>query len=335
MSPHPCIINMRVKEEKQKLRRYLDDMYTRNEATDLLDSLRDADNKELLDELSAQAWEESLACQSTTSAEQEKYKKEARSLLSKIGFHKKHGICHRTVYAIAGIAAMLCLLFGSIYYFRYMDERNIIYAQINTSFSEKKHVTLPDGSRIVLNSCSVLRYPDEFKGKTRRVELEGQAFFEVAHNEKMPFVVTTRDFDVRILGTQFDVKAYPQDEIVSVDVKSGKVQVDLPEAMMRLTAQEQVLINNLSGEYNKRKEESEVAVWIKGSLRFNRTPIRDVARELERVYNCRIVFTAGQEFNNLISGEHDNQSLESVLESIRYISGIKYKKEGETIILYK
>ena len=77
--------------------------------------------------------------------------------------------------------------------------------------------------------------------------------------------------------------------------KVVKVQVDLPEAMMRLTAKEQVLINTVSGEYSKRREEDRaVAVWMKGRLRFYSTPIRDVAKELERVYNCRITFAQGQ-----------------------------------------
>ena len=68
----------------------------------------------------------------------------------------------------------------------------------------------------------------------------------------MPFVVRTKRLDVQVLGTRFDVKSYSTDEIVSVSVESGKVQVDLPEAMMRLTAKEQVLINTVSGEYSKK-----------------------------------------------------------------------------------
>lgn len=322
------------KEEKQKLRRYLDDMYVQEEAAELLDSLRRDENKELLNELASNIWEESSLHRQNTNTEHDTYKKEAYRLLQKLEHHKRFHFRHIT-YAIASIAALLCLIFGSIHYSRYIEEKSIVFTQAGTTFGEKKQLTLPDGSRIVLNSCSSLRYPNKFIGKTRTVELDGEAYFEIAHNEKMPFIVSTCNFNVRVLGTQFDVKAYRQDEIVSVDVKSGKVQVDLPEAMMRLTAQEQVLINTLSGEYNKKNEEKEVAVWIKGSLRFNHTPIRDVARELERMYNCRISFAEDQEFNNLISGEHDNQSLESVLESIRYISGVKNKKEGDRIILYK
>lgn len=167
------------------------------------------------------------------------------------------------------------------------------------------------------------------------MELEGEGYFRVYHNEKQPFIVNTRHFDVRVLGTCFNVKSYSSDEVVSVDVESGKVQVDLPEAMMRLRAKEQILINTVSGEYNKRHEERAVAVWRRGSLRFNSTPIRDVAKELERMYNCRITFTQGQEFNNLISGEHDNKSLEAVLQSIGYTSGIHYKRSGDQVLLYK
>ena len=186
------------------------------------------------------------------------------------------------------------------------------------------------------NSCSQVRYPDRFVGDLREVELEGEGYFRVARNEKMPFVVRTKRLDVQVLGTRFDVKSYSTDEIVSVSVESGKVQVDLPEAMMRLTAKEQVLINTVSGEYSKKTEDRGVAVWMKGGLRFYSTPIRDVAKELERVYNCRITFAPGQDFNNLITGEHDNKSLEAVLKSIEFISGdIKYKKEGINVLLYK
>lgn len=322
------------KKEKADFRRYLDDMYTRDEASQLLKTLRNAGQSEVIEELASDVWEESLDCQPVTDLEREKYKKEARHLLKHIA-HRKRTLFRRMAAVAASVAAIVCIVFGSIGYFNYMAEQKVTFAEVATSFGEKKQITLPDGTLLVLNSCSQVRYPDRFTGDTRRIELKGEGFFRVARNEAMPFIVKTGHFDVRVLGTHFDVKAYPTDEIVSVSVESGKVQVDLPEAMMRLRASEQVLINTLSGEYSKRKEERGVAVWIKGELRFNSTPIRDVAKELERVYNCRITFAAGQEFNNLISGEHGNKNLESVLQSIEYISGVKYKKEGRNILLYK
>lgn len=320
--------------DKSLFRRYLDDIYTREEARALLSRLKEDSSDEALDELSADVWEESAMQQLTTDVEREKYKKEAGQLLKRIE-HRKRTLFRRIAVAVSSVAAILCLVFGGISFFHYVDEQQVVYLEASTSYGERKQVQLPDGTWVTLNSCSRLRYPDNFKGDERRIELEGEGYFRVQRNEKQPFIVTTRRFDVRVLGTSFDVKSYSSDEVVSVDVESGKVQVDLPEAMMRLQAEEQILINTLSGEYSKKRDERSVAIWRKGGLRFSSTPIRDVAKELERMYNCQITFADGEEFNNLISGEHDNKSLEAVLQSIEYTSGIKYQKEGNRILLFK
>ena len=307
------------KTEKDKLHRYLDDLYTRDDASQLLQSIKDSENQDILNELAAEVWEESGNLQPGNDLEREKYKREARQLLKRIE-HKKRTWFRRASVVAVSTAAVIAIIIGSVNFFRYMNEQQVTLAEITTSFGEKRQV----------------RYPDRFVGDFREVELEGEGYFRVARNEKMPFVVRTKRLDVQVLGTRFDVKSYSTDEIVSVSVESGKVQVDLPEAMMRLTAKEQVLINTVSGEYSKKTEDRGVAVWMKGGLRFYSTPIRDVAKELERVYNCRITFAPGQDFNNLITGEHDNKSLEAVLKSIEFISGdIKYKKEGINVLLYK
>ena len=198
-----------------------------------------------------------------------------------------------------------------------------------------KNIVLPDGTMLVLNSCSKVRYPIRFVSDERKVELEGEGYFQVARNEEQPFIVSTSRFDVRVLGTSFNIKSYKADELVSVDVESGKVQVDLPEAMMRLRAKEKMLFNTHTGNYNKSSMEQKIALWRKGILCFNQTPIRDVAKELERIYQCRITFADGQSFDNLITGEHENPNLESVLRSIQYASSIYYKRNGNSILLYK
>lgn len=107
-------------------------------------------------------------------------------------------------------------------------------------------------------------------------------------------MVDAPGLDVRVLGTTFNVKSYSSDETAYVDVESGKVQVDMPEAMMRLKANERVIVNRTQGEYSKLCEDCAVATWRNGSLRFASTPIHDVAKELERMYNCRIVLPRGR-----------------------------------------
>ncbi|MCD8167244.1 MAG: FecR domain-containing protein [Bacteroides sp.] len=207
--------------------------------------------------------------------------------------------------------------------------------EIITTAGQKQTLTLPDGSTLVVNACSHVRYPQSFAKDNRQIYLEGEAYFQVAPNKNHPFIITTSKFDIKVLGTSFNVKAYPEDENNSVTVESGKVQIDLPEAMLRLSGQEELAFNTVTEEFYKQRKEGEVSPWVKGGLRFTRTPIRDVARELERFYNCHITFNQGQEFNNLISGEHENSSLEAVLRSIEYITGIRYTITGNQIFLYK
>lgn len=314
--------------------RYLDNLYTTEDAHKLLDELADPTCNEVLEELASNAWDESSSQQLFTDLEREEYKREAHQLLKHIE-HKKRTWIRRIALVSVGIAAMLCLVWGGFSYLNYKNEQQIVYMEASTSYGECKQFLLPDGTQLVLNACSRVRYPNSFIGEERKIELEGEGFFRVHRNEKQPFIIKTSRFKIHVLGTSFNVKSYASDEIVSVEVESGKVQVDLPEAMMRLQAKEQIRINTVSNEYNKCREERPVAVWQKGGLRFNSTPIRDVAKELERMYNRQIIFAKGQEFKNLISGEHDNKSLEAVLQSMEYTSGIRYKKEGDFILLYK
>lgn len=329
------IIENKSKTPSSLLHRYIDNLYTQEDVHKLHRRLKETPMNEDFDELAKEIWEESELQENHTSREEhEQYKKEARMLLEKMG-NKKKSKYRKLYFAVTGIAAMICIILGGMNLYRFMDKQQIVYQEICTSYGEHREICLPDGTALVLNSCSRVRFPEYFAGKERRVELDGEGYFRVKRDESSPFIVQTHSFDVRVLGTCFNIKSYLSDEIVSVNVESGKVQVDLPEAMMRLQANEQILINKVSGTYSKLNEKHEVAIWRKGNLCFNATPIHDVAKELERMYNCRIVFAEGQEFQNLISGEHDNKSLEAVLQSIEYTSGIHYRISGNQVFLFK
>ncbi|MBO5191148.1 MAG: FecR domain-containing protein [Bacteroidaceae bacterium] len=321
-------------EESFLLRRYVDNLYTTEDARKLLKTIHAPECEEVLDGLTSDVWEESEAQTLLTGVEHERYKKEARQLLKRIE-HKKRFYFRRIAVAVASMAAMFCLVWGGVKYVDYLKVQQVVWKIVSTTYGEKKNIVLPDGTMLVLNSCSKVRYPIRFVSDERKVELEGEGYFQVARNEEQPFIVSTSRFDVRVLGTSFNIKSYKADELVSVDVESGKVQVDLPEAMMRLRAKEKMLFNTHTGNYNKSSMEQKIALWRKGILCFNQTPIRDVAKELERIYQCRITFADGQSFDNLITGEHENPNLESVLRSIQYASSIYYKRNGNSILLYK
>lgn len=322
------------------LRRYLNGTYTVSEIDQLSKSISDMQQKELLDKLAQEVWEEA-ECRSEASEQKQKtYRQEAESLLQTLPKACKENKtksthCHSILYAV-GIAASILLIFGITQLWKYWELEQIEWIQTETTFGEKKEITLADGSCVILNACSKLQYPDQFNGDYRDIKLNGEAYFKVAPDREKPFRIKTTHFGVEVLGTEFNVKSYPDDQIQSVEVENGKVQVDLPEDHIRLKKEEQIYINLYSGEYNKKKNpENKVAVWRKGDLHFNQTPLHDVARELERKYHCQISFSEGQVFNHQISGEHENQSLESILESICYICGIHYQMNDQKIILYK
>lgn len=323
------------KQRKTTLRRFLDGVFTKEEATQVFQDIIEPETMPVYDQLANEVWEESAyEKQIMNHSMREQYKKEARQLLESLEKPQQRS-WYRIGAVAASIAVIICFAWGGFHFVRQALAPDIIYLEASTSYGERKQLLLPDGTQLILNSCSYIRYPKHFTTEERKIELAGEGYFNVAHDEYMPFIISTSRMDIRVLGTSFNVKSYPMDEIVSVSVESGKVQVDVPDAVMRLVANEQIYINTLSDEYSKRKGEGQVAVWMKGSLYFNKTPIRDVAKELERSYNCRITFNSNQTFDNLISGEHDNIDLESVLKSIEYTSGIKYKKDGRNILLYK
>lgn len=324
-----------VKHISDLLKRFVDGLYTHDDADRLLDSLRNNHDHAGINEVMDAVWISS-ADKFPTSVEQEQYKEEARQLLNRIQ-KKERRFSFLPLLKYTAVLIVVISIGWSINEFtRSSEQKELVYTEIRVKNGEHKQITLPDGTKVVLNAGSYMKYPEHFVSDSRLIEMDGEAFFEVTHDKNRPFIVRTKEADVRVLGTSFNVKAYNTDEQVQISVRSGKVQVDMPEAMMRLLPNEQLVLDRGNGELRKKNEDvSRVISWMKGGLYFNRTPVRSVVMELRRMYNCEITFQPGATYNEHIYGEHENKSLESVLKSIQYTTGIGYRKEGSKIILYK
>ncbi|MDD4514032.1 FecR domain-containing protein [Massilibacteroides sp.] len=312
----------------------MDSIYTIDDINALSDLRRNT--KPLEEEMDA-CWEEAGYI-STSADEYEMHKEEARVLLRKIKRKEKH-LRLIPLLRYASVAAILLVLIISAFRFISIipqDESPVLYEEVYVANGERKKITLPDGSDIMLNSGSYLRYPSHFSGNTRTIEVNGEAFLDVHPDSTKQFIVHTQSIDVKVLGTSFNVKAYADDEQVMVSVRTGKVQVDMAEASMNLKPNEIILLNTTNGELEKRNIDNRKATaWMSGELYFNKTPITAVAKELERYYNCKIVIEDEVLKQEYVYGEHSNESLESVLKAIEYAVGIKNKREGNQIILYK
>lgn len=292
------------------------------------------------DERMAELWLECLETTDTKGQDREALKQEALRLIDALE-HPATKRRNRNFPAwgkAAAAAALLVTISLSAWFFtgKGAGDDEIAYLELTVPYGEKKEITLTDGSKVTLNAGSKFRYPGQFADGERDVYLDGEAFFSVAPDKKKPFKVISGNMAIKVLGTEFNVRTYGEDELASVSVRTGKVQVETGEMMSRLIAGDHITLNNRTKDFRKNTVEiKSITYWIHGGLAFHETPINDVAKELTRIYNHKIRFEKGQTFNNLIIGEHDNKSLESVLKSIEYTSGIKFRKEGEEYVLYK
>jgi transmembrane sensor len=160
----------------------------------------------------------------------------------------------------------------------------------NTERSEYKYLLLPDSTQVWLNASSTLEFPDHFNADKREVLLSGEAYFDVKHAEQIPFVIHTGKIATTVLGTAFNIKAYPDRKHVIVSVSSGKVKVsydNIPVAT--LIHGQQAKVNSQNNTVVERTiEPTQVAAWQQGNMSYEDESFEDIVADLERLYNVRI-----------------------------------------------
>lgn len=202
-------------------------------------------------------------------------------------------------------------------------------------------VLLPDGSKVWLNSASVLKYPLRFDGNQRSVELEGEAYFEVASRQdangrKIPFRVFTSGQEIDVLGTTFNVSAYSDDAATKTTLISGQVRVVSPDSrrsVMLEAGQEAVSIGRGDIETSLTNTNAAVA-WKAGIFHFSETPFPQMLKQIARWYDVDVSYQ-GTLPNELFSGKMNRNVNLGVLVKFLKDSGINLHVEGNTIIVEK
>lgn len=328
-----------MKEQKEKIRntlaRYINGIYKKSDVDTLIKVTQNREEESVLEESMDRTWHE-VECFETTSNQNGQYESEAKLLLERLQLpHNRFTFRHFLKYA-AIIAVMLMGSWGVYYFALSITTEEVAYVTVHVAKGKRQTLILPDGTKVILNSNTAFKYPTHFGNDIRLVEMNGEGFFDVTKDPNKIFTICTTDANIRVLGTSFNVKAYTEDEEVAVSVKTGKVQVDIENATLKLLPNEQLVLERKSKEYQKRNEDIEkVVVWTAGKLYFNKASIQSVVLELQRIYDCKIEFAPNAEYDEYLYGEHENKSLESVLKSIKYSTNINYKRDDNKIILYK
>lgn len=207
----------------------------------------------------------------------------------------------------------------------------------NTPTKRMFRTRLSDGSFVHLNVVSSISYPKKFDGIQRKVEVTGEAYFDINRDENRPFVIDARGFEVRVLGTSFNVKAYEDEEDFSITVESGKVQVAVDnkeEKIFTLTKNQKLTFSAEDGNFRIDEVNPELELsWRKGILRFDSTPFKEVEKVLERWYGVEVVIKDRGLYNKSLSGIHQNENIKSVLESITFATGTQYDIRNDTIVI--
>ncbi|WP_166922334.1 FecR family protein [Flavobacterium poyangense] len=229
------------------------------------------------------------------------------------------------------MAASVVLLVGLSCFF-YLSSQTSTIKEYATKPGEHTKITLSDGTQIWLNAGSLLKCPTEFDGDTREVYLTGEAFFDVAKDKKHPFIIHTNKMDTKVLGTSFNVQAYPNQTTQEVSVLTGRVNVKstVTEENVYVTPGQKVVFKSKNSSLHAFSNipMSSISLWRKNIIVFEDTPLPEVIATINRNYNIA-VSVENKNLNNLkISAYFKELPADQVIRLVCTIINANYKLES-------
>ncbi len=202
---------------------------------------------------------------------------------------------------------------------------------------QKLTVKLPDGSMVKLNSDSRISYLSNFGDQSRDIQLTGEAFFEVERDETRPFRILSGDLQVEVLGTSFNVNAYPDQHAAIVAVRTGKVSVSNSARTMGtvLVKQEKLVFSNANGSFSKEVfSDAQLAYgWIDNYLSFNDLNLEEAMALIGKWFDMEYVIMNKRNTNKQITAKFNNPSLKNVMENLSYSYEFKYEINENGIVI--
>ena len=215
--------------------------------------------------------------------------------------------------------------------------KQILYNEIKVPRGGEYSLRLADGTKVWLNAESKLRYPVQFNGKQRIVHLEGEAYFEVAHNKNAPFIISVHDTRVRVLGTKFNISAYKDQSYIATTLVEGSVQVDyLKDQVILVPGKQSMVLKGKDGISVNEVDPSIYTAWVHGVYEFEKKDLGSIMTQLGRWYNVNFFFTEPHLKKIKFTGAiQRNESINYAIERIESITNLKFKIKGVNIIIEK
>ncbi|NGP89812.1 FecR family protein [Fodinibius halophilus] len=213
-----------------------------------------------------------------------------------------------------------------------------VLREVSTANAQRVNLRLADGTEVMLNADSDIKFPNQFDEDIREVYLMGEAYFDVATNSKRPFVIHSRGAVVRVLGTAFTVRSYEEDRQVQIVVEEGKVSVEDSSAE---SANKALLTANEMGSYSLNSNEITTSKvddiqlylsWKKGYLKFRDKPMKEVALALERRYGVEVSFQSSEIRDKQLTAFLKSRSIKNVLNVIAMSLDVEYELTENRVI---
>lgn len=209
----------------------------------------------------------------------------------------------------------------------------IAYNTITTPKGGEYKLSLPDGSQVWLNAESSLRYPTAFSGAERVVELTGEAYFEVAKNREQPFIVHSKEAEVKVLGTHFNVMAYDDENYMKTTLEEGAVLLKKNGKEVMLKPGEGGTIVKGSGTIAVAKTDiNQDLAWKNGNFYFQKTELAAIMKQIARWYDLEIRYAGAVPKKRFVGKISRNTNLSDVLDVLR-LSDVRFSMTGKTLIV--
>ena len=322
------------KEQIQRLyQKFLDNSCTPEEFETLLNLVKNMDDKDERSRLTYEIWKTERARQALQKPFLSKREDKKPHILPP---YRKSYLAYKVVVlllvVITTFLIYLCQLPG------WLKGPKVTYLEKMTLPGQKSTILLSDGSRVLLNSGSKLKYPEKFADHNRELTLEGEGFFQVTGNGQKPFIVRSGKLVTTVLGTSFNIKAYPEDPKIEVAVAAGKVEVRSAE---NDSIQPHLLTPNTIATYNPAVNQIKVdsldirefIAWKEGVVKFDGVRFNEVAKTLEKWYGVTVTLENEQIGNCVIFGEFENVSLNSLMQVMQLAIDIEYQFTAEGLIV--
>lgn len=247
-----------------------------------------------------------------------------------------HSYFSRKIWQRVAVACIIVVL--SLANYNMFHKQKQLSTQNFTVSAEKGQrafVTLPDSTKVWLNSDTKISYPADYGMKERNVALMGEAYFEVAKNPDKRFIVETKGMQVEALGTAFNINAYKNDNKIIASLFSGSVRVSYEDHVTILKPHESVKVDLLTRDFFQYEDNNmkDIALWRENEITFDGESLEEIAHIINRLYNTTIYIEDESLKKECYIGTVRNNSLENFIDIINLTTPVVYENKGDTVFL--